>query len=262
MPTTPPDPRPVLVKIGGSTFGQHETTLDDVAALWQSGTRLVLVHGGGKLLTTWLDRLAIPSRFEEGLRVTTPEVLDVAVATLAGLANKELVAALAARGVPAVGISGADGGLVQCTPAGGNLGAVGVVTAVDPGVVLGLLDAGFLPVVATLGAGKDGRLYNVNGDTTAGAIALALGAAIAVFLSDTPGVRGQDGEILPRLDAPAARTLMSDGTISGGMIPKIENALACLSAVERVVIADGRVPGLLRDAVRGRDVAGTILEAP
>ena len=183
----------VVLKIGGAVLGEEAGALDVVGALHDSGHSLVVVHGGGPLATEWSGRLGLETRFVRGLRVTDAPTRDVALATLTGLTNTRLVAALVARGVPAVGLSGVDGGMLRAEREDAELGLVGRVTLVDSGLLEELLDAGRVPVVAPAALDKkDGEILNVNGDGAAGALAASLGARLLVFVTDVPGVRSKD----------------------------------------------------------------------
>jgi acetylglutamate kinase len=238
---TRPEPS-VVLKLGGETLAAQHATLAALPGI-VAEHRLVLVHGGGKRLTEWLARLGIESRFVDGRRVTDDAALEVAVAVLGGLVNRELVAALAELGVRAAGIAGFDGGLLR---AGGipALGRVGRITATNPAVLHALLDAGILPVVAPLAIDETGAICNVNADEVAAAIAGAMRGRL-LLLSDTDGVRGADGR---RIEG---------GVISGGMVPKVLGALDVLRAGGcEVVIADGRGIGAIRRAIEDPD-AGT-----
>jgi acetylglutamate kinase len=252
----------VVVKIGGSTLGCHDTTLADVAELAKRGQRPVVVHGGGALISDWLNRLDVPTRFERGLRVTDAAALDVVVGVLAGVVNKRLVAALAALGVRAVGLSGADGGILRCRIADEALGFVGDVECADGGPVLELLEAGVVPVIAPVGmlyenGRATGQLLNINADTAAGAIAAALSAGWLVFMTDVPGVQA-DGEVLDALGEREAKSLIESGVIEGGMIPKVEACLTAARAGARSVIVDGRQEHLLLGLIDGA-VTGTVV---
>jgi acetylglutamate kinase len=255
----------VVVKIGGSTLGQHDTTLDDLAALQREGGRAVVVHGGGNSVSAWLKRLDLPSRFVRGLRVTDAAALEVVVAVLAGLVNKQLVADLGARGVPAVGVCGADGGLIAAMVEEPGLGRVGAVRAVDTGLLSALTGAGYLPVIAPIGWTKDdgaGGLLNINADTVAGEIAAALGARALVFLTDVPAVLGADGAPLAALDADEAAALIAGGTITAGMIPKVEACRRATAGGGVARIVDGRVAGALTAALNGSGECGGTLFLP
>jgi acetylglutamate kinase len=244
-------PRPaggdvVVVKLGGETLAEQHDTLRGVAAL-AGDYRLVIVHGGGKRLTSWLERLGIESRWHEGRRVTDDAALEVAVAVLGGLVNGELVASLIALGCDAVGLSGIDGGLIVAERIP-ELGRVARVVDARPGLLQLLLDAKRVPVVATLAIDGGGAICNVNADEVAAGLAGALSARL-VMLSDTDGVRDGDRRI-DSLDAHGAEELIADGRISGGMIPKVRGALRVLEAgASEVVIADGRTPNALERAL-------------
>lgn len=244
--TTDPEPATV-VKLGGETLAEQHATLEGVAEAAR-GRPLVIVHGGGKRLSDWLDRLGIRSRFEDGRRATDDETLPVAIAVLRGLVNAELVAALQRLGSPAVGISGVDGGLIRAERVP-ELGRVGRVVRAATGVVDALLRAGFVPVIAPIAVDERGELCNVNADEVAAGLAAALRGRL-VLLSDTDGVRAGNGEKIARLDAAGVDQLIAEGVITGGMIPKVRGALAVVAAGGReVVIADGRSPGALARAL-------------
>jgi len=252
-----------VVKIGGSTLGAHDTTLDDLALLHREGRRLVVVHGGGDLVSRWLQVHGVEAHFLDGLRVTEAETLEVVVAVLAGLVNKQLVAGLNGLGARAIGLSGADGALLRARRARPELGFVGEITAVDRALLETLLEQGYLPVVASVaveekGGAVSGQLLNVNADTVAGEIARHLGAAALAFLTDVPGVLDGEGRIMERLAGEEARALVSSGTIASGMIPKVEAALAAAAGGTRTVVLDGRRPHALREALEGRPV-GTVI---
>lgn len=237
---------PLVIKIGGSTLGSTDTTYRDVAALAIGGDVPVVVHGGGAEASRWLERMNIPSRFERGLRVTDEAVLPVVVAVFAGLVNKRITAAINAGGSRAVGISGADGRLLECKLSSPDLGFVGDPVTVHPEAILALHGAGIIPVISSIGyvPGEDtDQLVNVNADTVAGNIAAAIGARSLVFLTDVEGVRGADGVVVPELTEAAALALIADGTIAGGMIPKVEACLHALSLGVPSRIVDGRIPG-------------------
>lgn len=251
----------LVAKIGGSTLGAHDTTLADVVALQRRGLRPVIVHGGGARISEWLDALGVPTRFERGLRVTDARTLEVVVAVLAGLVNKQLVAALEAAGGRAAGLSGADGGLLKARRADEALGFVGEIADVDARPLLDIIDDGLVPVVAPIGLewqdGPTGQLLNVNADTAAGAVAAALGARWLVFLTDVPGIRGRDGATLASLSAGESESLTEAGVIEGGMIPKVRACLQAAASGCRSVIADGRSEGALAAAIEGG--AGTVV---
>jgi acetylglutamate kinase len=249
---------PLAIKIGGSTLGAADTTFRDIAQLARSGDVPVVVHGGGSEASRWLEAMGIPSRFERGLRVTDEQVLPVVVAVFAGLVNKRIVSAINAAGATAVGLSGADGRLLRCSIASPGLGFVGEPESVDPRAALALRDAGIIPVISSIGyvQGEDvDQLVNVNADVIAGAIAAAVGARQLLFLTDVEGVRGRDGATLGNLQAAEARALIADGTIAGGMIPKVEACLKAVAAGVPVRILDGRQAG----AIAQHETRGTAL---
>ncbi len=255
----------VVVKIGGSTMGSGDTTLADVVALSQRGVHPVVVHGGGNRVTEWLKRTGAASSFVRGKRVTDAHTLEVVLAVLAGIVNKELVARIMSLGGHAVGLSGIDGGLIRAESREPELGYVGEVTCIDERPVRALLDAGYIPVIATsaLNASRDegdSLLLNVNGDTSAAEMAIALQAARLIFLTDVPGVRDSDGNAIAKLSRTEAEKLMKTDAISGGMIPKLEACLRALATVPVTHIVDGRSPGALHDAAAGKQTGTTIME--
>jgi acetylglutamate kinase len=252
----------IVAKIGGSTLGSHDTTLADAAELQRRGARPVIVHGGGALISDWLEHLDVPTRFEHGLRVTDAAALDVVVAVLCGLVNKQLVASLEGFGARAHGLSGADTGLLQARVHNSDLGFVGEITAVDPTAVLQIIAGGVVPVIAPVGMeyadGKaTGQLLNINADTSAGAIAAAIGASTLVFMTDVPGVKS-DERVLESLSVTQAHELIDAGVIEGGMIPKVEACLQAAAAGSRAEIIDGRKEHALLAAVRGGKAGTTV----
>jgi acetylglutamate kinase len=261
----------IVVKIGGSTLGSHDTTLEDLVALQGEGWRPAVVHGGGATISEWLNSRATPTRFVRGLRVTDAESLRVVVAVLAGLINKELVAAITALGGQAIGLSGADGGLIRVRQLDPELGYVGQIERVDNDMLVRLFDAGYLPVVAPLGLlwenqRLQSQILNINADTVAGEVAFALAAQWLVFLTDVAGVSGSDGSSLAHLSCQEAAALIDQGTVSGGMIPKVEACLRVCQGGTRTAIIDGRQPHALLAAVQRGEFAGTTIsqgeEAP
>ncbi len=257
--------KPIVIKIGGSTLGNHDTTLQDLVALQKRGMPLVVIHGGGNEVTSWLKRLGIDTKFVRGARVTDKETLHVAIAVLAGLVNKELVAAITALGGQAIGLSGIDGGLIQAKVNDPEMGYVGEVVTINTEPINALLNAGYFPIIATAGfklpnSEKDGiNFLNMNGDVSASEIAIALTADRLVFLTDVPGVQDNEGKVLSKLSSAEAKSLIDSGVISGGMIPKVEECLRALNYVGSAQILDGRVEGALISAVEGNSV-GTYIE--
>jgi acetylglutamate kinase len=234
----------VVVKLGGTTLADQQQVLEEVAAVARKRP-IVLVHGGGKRMTEWLERLGVPTRFEGGLRVTDPAALEVAAAVLRGVVNSELVAALRDAGCDAVGLSGVDGGLLigERLP---DIGLVAHVTGIRRDLLDSLLVADQVPVVAPLARDEQGVVCNVNADDAAAGIAAGLGARQLVLLTDVDGVRDTSGRKLDSITVAEAEALIADGTISGGMVPKVKAALAALAWDDaEAIIADGSAPDAL-----------------
>ena len=253
----------VVVKIGGSTLGSGDTALPDLVALQREGRAIVVVHGGGRVISEWLERCNVATRFERGLRVTDSATLDVVVAVLCGLVNTQLVAAIGALGGRAVGLCGADGRLIEARVKDPALGYTGEVVRVNTGPIESLLREGYMPVIAPLGVDRDGpagQLLNINADTAAGEIASALGAEGLLLLTDVAGVMDGVGRPIPRLSAAEASALIAQGVIMGGMIPKVEACLCALSTVAVAHIVDGRLPCALRAALDEGGAGTTICE--
>ena len=258
--------RPVVVKIGGSTLGSHDTTLEDLVTLQREGVKLIVVHGGGHIINQWMERQGSMPRFVRGLRVTDDQSLEIVTAVLTGLVNKQLVASLMALGGRALGLSGVDGGLLEARVADRELGYVGEVTEVNTQPLMQVLDGGYIPLVAPLGihcrdgSSYSGSLLNINGDTVAGELAHAVNAEKLIFLTDVAGVLDGSGRVIRRLNARNARLLLGSRVVKGGMLPKLE---ACIRAVERVAVADitdGRKPGALLNSLQGPQAGTRIVE--
>lgn len=250
--------QPTVVKIGGSTLGAEDTTLEDIVALQRAGERVIVVHGGGAMITDWLTRLEVPTAFVEGLRSTPAEALDVVVAVLRGVVNAQLVADLGALGGRAVGLCGIDGQTVLGERYDPRLEYVGRVTEVQPSLLLSLLDDGIVPVVAPIGLEPPSQPLNINADTVAGEIARAVEAKHLVFLTDVDGLMDAEGDVLPDLGPEHARMLREAGTLTGGMLPKVD---ACFRAAESgamAYIANGRQPGTLHRIVSGAQLGTRI----
>jgi acetylglutamate kinase len=253
----------LVAKIGGSTLGSHDTTLADVVELQRNGLRAVLVHGGGALISDWLARHNRPIRFEQGLRVTDAESLKVVVAVLGGLVNEEIVAELSSRGARAIGLSGADSGLLRARTLDPKLGFVGDITGVDVAPLHSLLDQGIIPVIAPIalewkGERPSAQLLNINADSAAGAIAKTLEARWLVFLTNVPGVRIGEGEIANSLSAEQAGAYIEAGVIEGGMIPKVRACLSAADAGSNCLIVDGREEHALLRIIGGQMIGTTI----
>jgi acetylglutamate kinase len=255
----------IVIKIGGATLGKHDTTLEDIVYLQQQGKSLVVVHGGANVVTGWLSRLGISTRFVQGERVTDRGTLDVVTAVLAGLVNKELVAAINSLGGQAIGISGVDGALIQGQIKDQESGYMGTVVKVNTAPLEAMLQAGYIPVVSPLSLHSFDKpedapqILNVNGDPVAGEIAAAIGAQELIFLTDVSGVGDQSGKLLPRLSPSEAEVLITSGVVSGGMIPKVKACLRALASTETTCIIDGRKPHALLQEIEGRH-SGTIIK--
>ena len=244
---------PIVVKLGGSTLGAHDTSLADCAALHQQGRPLVIVHGGGATVSEWLQRMDVPVEWVDGLRKTTAQSRDVVVAVLAGLVNTTLVQQLSALGARAIGLTGADGGALRSPTSPRGLGFVGETPEAQTDLLESLLGRGYLPVVAPIGLTPNAcDLLNMNADAAAGAIAAALPAEQIIFLTNVAGILDGDGALLTELCPPQADTLRDQGVISGGMLPKIEACRRAAQAGVQARIVDGRAPGALAAALRGR----------
>lgn len=265
----------VVVKYGGAAQKSEalaEAVMQDVALLAQVGVRVVLCHGGGPAVSAMGQRLGLEPRFVDGLRITDEETMRVAQQVQIGLISRDIIAALGRHGVRALGLSGHDGaGWLRATARqhtsretgeAVDLGRVGDVTEVRPGLLRGILDNQVVPVVSPVAVDDGLRSMNVNADSVATALAQAIGAARLVFLTDVDGIRGADGTAPARLAAETLRGWIEDGTVSGGMIPKAEACLSALSAgVGAVTVADGRVPhALLLELLTDRGV-GTLVHA-
>ena len=246
----------IVVKIGGSTLGSHDTTLHDLAALQRQGVDSVVVHGGGKIISDWMAKQGVAPRFVRGLRVTDEPSLDIVVAVLTGLINKNLVMSMVELGARSIGISGADDGMLRADIRDPELGLVGDVADVNTDPIKTALESGYIPVIAPVGvkvANDDGgtTLLNINADTAAGEIAAALGASRLVFLTDVQGVLDTSRRLIPRLTERQARGLISSNVAAGGMIPKLEACLTALRAGSVSHIIDGRKPSALLDVISG-----------
>ncbi len=266
----------VVVKYGGHAMGDTalaQAFARDIALLKQSGVNPIVVHGGGPQIGAMLKKLGIESKFEGGLRVTDQRTVEVVEMVLAGSINKEIVALINAEGEWAIGLCGKDGNMVFAEKAKKvitdpdsniervlDLGFVGEPAEVDRTLLDLLASSEMIPVIAPVAPGRDGHTYNINADTFAGAIAGALEAKRLLFLTDVPGVMDADRQVLPELTVAQAKAMIADGTISGGMIPKVET---CIEAIERgvegVVILNGKVPHAVLLELFTEHGAGTLI---
>ncbi len=251
-----------VVKIGGSTLGSYDTTIKDLVTMQKQNISVVVVHGGAKTASEWLAKLNVQTSFINGLRVTDKDSLAVVTAVYAGLVNKELVAAIQDAGGNAVGLSGSDGNLLYAIIKNPQLGYVGDITKVNTKILNLLLDAGYIPVVAPISFGSiDGKatLLNVNGDTVAGEIAAELSAKSLIFLTDVDGIHDDSGELVSKLSLNEARNLISSGTATGGMIPKIEACLKASISVPELHIINCKKSHALLNRLDNQ-TGGTIIE--
>jgi acetylglutamate kinase len=265
-----------VIKYGGHAMGDPAAARDfarDIVLMKQVGINPVVVHGGGPQIGAMLDKLGVKSSFVDGLRVTDAETAKIAEMVLSGAINKEIVGWIGQAGGRAIGLSGKDGGLVTASKLkrskrdpdskieqSVDLGFVGEPRLIDRRVIDTQVAAGMIPVIAPIAIGDDGATYNINADTMAGAIAAALGAARLFLLTDVPGVLDKSGALIAELDAHRIAKLKADGTISGGMLPKIDTCVhAVTGGAEAAVILDGRVPHAMLLEIFTEAGAGTLV---
>tara|TARA_B100000745_G_scaffold298008_1_gene245891 strand:+ start:1421 stop:2227 length:807 start_codon:yes stop_codon:yes gene_type:complete len=255
----------IVIKVGGSTLGEGDSTIPDIVALWKRGAKPVVVHGGGKVITDWVAKQGIQPEFINGLRRTDKATLDVAVAVLAGLVNSQLVAEFQSAGANAVGISGVSAGLLEAEVLNPDLGYVGKIVKANPAPLETLIDAGSIPVIAPTALNlypsnidEDGIL-NINADTSAGHIAKAVQADQLIFQTDVEGVLDARRRLIPRMTKGQAMELITGGIAAGGMIPKIEACVDAVSVVGSGHIIDGRISGALLACVQGKDIGTRII---
>ena len=267
-----------IIKYGGHAMGDEKLAQNfaqDVVLLKHGGIEPIIVHGGGPQIGHMLERLSIDSEFIDGLRVTTPEIVDVVEMVLSGSINKQVVHAINEAGGKAIGLSGKDSGMIRAKklrrtkrdPDSNiervlDLGHVGEPEKVDAQILFQLSKSGLIPVVAPIGVGADGTTYNINADTVAGAVAGATQAVRLFLLTDVAGVLDKEGTLIPELTVSEARKLMTDGTISGGMIPKLETCIDSVeNGVEAAVILDGRLPHTMLLEIFTPTGVGTLIRA-
>jgi len=255
----------IVVKIGGATLGSHDTAIEDIVELQKQGKPVLVVHGGGKLITEWLKKQGVETSFVRGERVTDGPTLEVATAVLAGLVNKDIVVAINGLGGRAVGISGVDGDVIQGKIEEEEKGYVGAVTEVNTTLLEALMEAGFIPVVSTIGLNSEDRpaaeppTLNYNADVVAGEIAAAIGAERLIFLTDVEGVSDGSGKLISLMTPAEANALLDSGVASGGMIPKVKACLKALTCGSKTCIIDGRQPHALLSEIEGRS-GGTVIQ--
>ncbi|TMF43229.1 MAG: acetylglutamate kinase [Chloroflexi bacterium] len=233
----------VVIKVGGNALEQaRDETLLDIVLLRYVGMQPVLIHGGGPEITAMSERLGLKAEFKNGLRITDDKTMEIVKMVLTGKVNPDIVGAINRLGGQAVGMSGEDGPCIIAEPLGPEMGFVGRVTQINREPITALLGRGYIPVIASIGLGYDGHAYNINADTVAAEIALALGAAKLILLTDVEGVLGVDGHVVAVLTSEDARHRIEAGEVTGGMIPKLESCLRALDGVPLAHIVDGRTP--------------------
>ena len=255
----------IVIKLGGHAMISDEaleTFARDVVLMRQVGINPVIVHGGGPMINSMLDKLNIESEFIDGKRITDSETMNIVEMVLSGNVNKKIVQAINNQDGRAVGLSGKDAKLIICEQEKPELGLVGSPTDVNPEVIFTLFENDMIPVIAPLGAGNNGETMNINGDTVSGAIAAALKADRLLLLTDVSGVQDENGSIITELDSTQIKNWINEGIISGGMIPKTETALLALEGgVRGVVILDGRVPNACLLELFTEHGAGSLIRA-
>jgi acetylglutamate kinase len=254
----------IVVKLGGSSLEDSKrNVLEDLVLLRYVGMNPVVVHGGGKDITEWQAKMGLESKFVEGLRVTDEKSMEVVKMVLTGKVNPELVAMINSMGGQAVGMSGEDGPSILVRPMaavnGQDLGLVGEVAQVNVEPITALLERNYIPVIASIGLGYDGQSYNVNADTVAAELAVALKARKLILLTDVEGVRDGTGALITEIVAHDVSDRIADGTISGGMIPKVRACVRALSEVEKAHIIDGRVAHALLLELLTNEGIGTMI---
>ncbi len=256
----------VVIKYGGNAMINEELkqqVMEDIVLLSLIGVKVVLVHGGGPEITDMLTRIGKKSVFVEGLRVTDKETAEVVQMVLAGKINKSLVNLLQIKGGKAMGVSGLDGHMIEAEPRDERLGFVGKITKVNVEPITDLLEHGYIPVVSTVGCDMQGNVYNVNADTAAAYIAGAMNAERLISMTDIAGIlhdKDDPESLIPCIDLNEAEALFADGTISGGMIPKVECCIEAIHhGVKKVIIMDGRVPHSLLIETLTDEGAGTMV---
>ena len=271
------DGKVIVVKFGGNAMSEESASdfSQDIVLIKQTGMEPIVVHGGGPQIGAMLKKLAIPSQFIDGLRVTDKAAMEVVEMVLIGSINKQIVTGINAAGGHAIGLSGTDANLVVARKLERmkidpdtheskaiDLGFVGEPETIHPEVLRTFIKSDFIPVIAPVGVGHHGESFNINADTVAGAVAGTMQAERLILLTDVEGVLDQEGKLIPKLTLSEARTLIADGTIKGGMIPKIETAIEAVeSGVSAAVILDGRIPHVLLLELFTQHGAGTLITA-
>jgi len=256
----------VVIKYGGAAMVDDDLRRDvmsDIVLLKIIGLNPIIVHGGGNDITELSQKLGLPAEFKNGLRVTTPEIMDVVKMVLIGKVNQELVAGLNQHGHIAVGLSGADGHIIKAKQASADLGLVGTVTEIDTTLLNDLINADYIPIIATVAVGKDGLSYNINADEAAGEIAAAIGAHKVIFLTDVDGLYydfSDKNSLISRLNLDEAKKLLADNSLSKGMLPKVQSCVKAVAAgVPRAHILNGTIPHALLLEIFTNEGVGTMI---
>ncbi len=257
----------VVIKYGGNAMVNEslkQQVMEDIVLLWLIGVKVVLIHGGGPEISTMMEKLGKEPKFINGLRVTDKETIDIVQMVLAGKVNKDLVNLLQTKGGHAIGLSGIDGGILECKMKDEKLGYVGKITKVRTQPIEDILEKNYIPVVSTVASDRHGNAYNINGDTAAAHIAGALGAERLIMMTDIAGVlkdKDDPSTLIPEITVSEAKGLYESGVISGGMIPKVDCCIDAIEhGVENVVIMDGRIPHSILMELLTDEGAGTMVK--
>ena len=254
----------IVVKYGGNAIINEElkeAVMGDIVLLSLIGIKVVLVHGGGPEINDMLGKIGKKSEFIDGLRVTDQETMDIVQMVLAGKVNKTLVNLMQSKGGKAIGLCGVDGHMIKAKPVRDELGYAGDITGVNVDVIRDVLNNGYIPVVSTIGYDDEGNTYNINADSVAGAVAGALKAKRLLMLTDVAGVLDKEGQLIENFNIADAERMKADGTLTGGMIPKIDCCLNALtSGVDKVTIVDGRVENCVLLELLTDQGIGTVIE--
>ena len=257
----------VVIKYGGNAMVNEslkQQVMEDIVLLWLIGVKVVLIHGGGPEISAMMEKIGKVPQFIDGLRVTDKETIDIVQMVLAGKVNKDLVNLLQTKGGHAIGVSGIDGGILECQMKDEKLGYVGKITKVRAKPIEDILEKNYIPVVSTVASDRHGNSYNINGDTAAAHIAGALGAERLIMMTDIAGVlkdKDDPSTLIPEITVSEAKGLYDSGVISGGMIPKVDCCIDAIEhGVENVVIMDGRIPHSILMELLTDEGAGTMVK--
>ena len=257
----------VVIKYGGNAMVDEnlkQQVMEDIVLLWLIGVKVVLIHGGGPEISAMMAKLGKEPKFINGLRVTDKETVDIVQMVLAGKVNKDLVNLLQTKGGHAIGLSGIDGGILECQMKDEKLGYVGKITKVRTQPIEDILEKNYIPVVSTVASDRQGNAYNINGDTAAAHIAGALGAERLIMMTDIAGIlqdKDDPSTLIPEITVSEAKGLYDSGVISGGMIPKVDCCIDAIEhGVENVVIMDGRIPHSILMELLTDEGAGTMVK--